>query len=72
MPSTKKECLLDLKQELIQDVRIEDQLYELERAAWPLFKNVIINLSEITTRKTTVMWWLTLYSTTQLWGVECL
>jgi len=32
--------------ELIQDVKVEDQLSEVERAAWKSFKNVTTNFSK--------------------------
>jgi hypothetical protein len=46
--------------ELIQNVKFEDQLSELEKAAWKSFKNVTTKFGEIIRQKTIVIWWLIL------------
>ena len=56
---------------IIQDVKFEDHLSELEKATRKSFKNIITNFGEITRHKTIVVWWLVLYSSTTLWGVMC-
>jgi hypothetical protein len=47
--------------ELIQDVKYEDQLSELKRAAWKILKNGTTNFfGKSQGRKSTVIWWLSL------------
>jgi hypothetical protein len=59
--------------ELIQDVKFEDQLREVKKAAWKTLKNVTNNFfCENIRQKTFVIWWLILYNPTKLWGVICL
>ena len=53
-----------LIRELIEDVKCEDQLTEVEETAWKSLKNVTTNF--------VVIWWLILYSPTKLRGVICL
>ena len=60
--------------ELIQDIRFEDQLSEVERAAWKSFKNVTSNFLgnhkvDNYCDMVIVIWWLILYNPTYLWGV---
>jgi len=55
---------------LIQVVRFEDQLSEVEKKAWKSLKNVTTNfLGEIIRQKNIVKWWLVLCSPTML-GVK--
>jgi hypothetical protein len=59
--------------QLIQHVKFEDQLSEVEKAAWKTLKNVTTNfLGEIVRQKTIVIWWLILYSPIKPQGVICL
>jgi len=55
---------------LIQDVKFEDQLSEVEKQVWESFKNVTANfLGEIIGQKNIVKWWLILCSPAML-GVK--
>jgi hypothetical protein len=52
--------------EVIQDVKFEGQLSELEKAEWKSFRIITTNFCEIIRHKTVVIWWLVLYSSTKL------
>jgi hypothetical protein len=56
--------------EVIQDVKFEDHLSELEKATWNSLKNITNNFGEIIRHKTLVIWWLVLYSSIKLWSVS--
>ena len=59
--------------QLIQDLKFEHQLSEVEKAALKSFINFIINFGGNFIRLTTiVIWWLILYSATKRWGLMCL
>ena len=54
--------------QLINDIKSEDKLSEVDKAVCNSFKNVTTILGEITRQKTTVIWRLILYIPTKLWG----
>ena len=55
--------------ELIQDIKFEDQLYEVEKAPWKSLKKSLPIFWEIIQQKTIMIWQLILYNPTKLWGV---
>ena len=57
----------------MQEVKFENQLSEVENAAWKSFTNVTTNFwGEIIRQKTIMIWWLILYNPIKLWGALCL
>ena len=58
--------------DLIQDVKFEDELSEVEKAAWKSLKKSLPIFWEIIRQKTVVIWWLILYNAAKVWGVICL
>jgi len=53
--------------ELIQDVKFEDHLSEVERAAWKSLKNISSNCLENHKAKTIVIQWPILYIPKSYW-----
>jgi hypothetical protein len=58
--------------ELIQDVKFEDQLNEVEKRHGNHSKMSLPIFWEIVLQNTVMIWWLILYNPTKLWGVLCL
>ena len=54
---------------LIQDIKFEDQLHEVEKPPWKSSKNLLPIFWEIIQQTTITIWQLVLYSPTKLWGV---
>jgi hypothetical protein len=55
--------------ELVQDVKCEDQLSEVEIAAWESLHNVTTSFWAIVRQKTIVIWGLLIQNPTNLWRV---
>jgi hypothetical protein len=58
--------------ELMQDVKYEDQLSEVEKQHGNHSNMSLAILGGIIMQKTIVIWWLIMYNPTKLWGVICL
>jgi hypothetical protein len=56
--------------ELIQDVKFENQLSEVEKATRKLIKKMSLPIFwQIIIQTTLMIWWMILYNPTALWGV---
>jgi hypothetical protein len=55
--------------DLIKDIKLEDQLSEVEKSAMEIIKNLLPIFWEIIQQKTIMIWQLILYNPTKLWGV---
>jgi hypothetical protein len=59
--------------QLIQGIKFEDQLSEVEKDAWKSFRNVTaIFLGEIIGQKIIMIWWLIMYNSTKPRGIKSL
>jgi hypothetical protein len=57
---------------LIQDIKSEDHLNEVEKTPWKSRQNDTTKIWEIIRQETTVIWCLILNNSTKVLGVRCL
>ena len=64
-----KSPVLNVLRELIQDVKYEDQLSEVRKAAWESLHNVSTSFWTIIRQKNILIWWLMMQNPTNLGDV---